>query len=33
LLTKLREEARDNPVRYEPLTFIPNLNRIPFRAA
>ena len=33
LLTKLREEARDNPARYGPLGFIPNLNRILFRAA
>ena len=33
LLTKLREEARDNPTRYAPLGFTPNLERILFRAA
>lgn len=33
LLTKLREEARDNPERYEPLGFTPDLERILFRAA
>lgn len=33
LLTKLREEARDNPARYGPLGFTPDLERILFRAA
>lgn len=33
LLTKLREEARDNPARYDPLGFTPNIDRILFRAA
>ena len=33
LLTKLREEARDNPDRYDPLGFTPDLERILFRAA
>ena len=33
LLTKLREEARDNPDRYAPLGFTPNLEHILFRAA
>ncbi len=33
LLTKLREEARDNPEHYGPLGFTPDLERILFRAA
>ena len=33
LLTKLREEARDNPDHYAPLGFRPDLERILFRAA
>jgi hypothetical protein len=33
LLTKLREEARDNQACYETLGFIPDLERILFRAA
>ena len=33
LLTKLREEARDNPACYEALGFTPDLERILFRAA
>jgi hypothetical protein len=33
LLTKLREEARDNPARYGPLGFTPDIDRILFRAA
>jgi hypothetical protein len=33
LLTKLREEARDNPARYGPMGFTPDLDRILFRAA
>jgi hypothetical protein len=33
LLAKLREEARDNPARYGPLGFTPDLERILLRAA
>lgn len=33
LLTKLREEARDNPTLYNQLGFTPNIERILFRAA